>query len=118
MDAFTKSSKKSSTSDPPKAHNTAKPMKTSHNQVQINWITSNAKRLFGGVRMSLEGNMQDFKVKYDGPALETHEMNAKDLANSILSLADAIQYTQLVCQTSENPLDLKVKGLQGGSFDI
>ncbi|MDH6422270.1 hypothetical protein [Aurantimicrobium minutum] len=68
--------------------------------------------------MVTEVAAQDFKVAYDGPALQNHEMNAKDLATAVLALADAIQYAQLITEVGSSPVDLKIKAFKEGSFDI
>lgn len=37
------------------------------------------------------GDMTQFRITYDGPALATHEMDAKELAPALMAMADLLE---------------------------
>jgi len=39
----------------------------------------------------MDSDDMKFRIVYDGPALDTHEMDVRDLAPALLSLSDALE---------------------------
>lgn len=61
---------------------------------------------------------QRFVVAYDGPALEDHTMNARDLAFSVLAMSDAFHQAQHVVTPGAPPATLSIRAFEGGSFEV
>lgn len=66
-----------------------------------------------------ETNDMKFRIVYDGPALETHEMNVRDLAPALLSLSDALQEAGKTLYGNKTVVSVKVNAsFKAGSFGI
>lgn len=59
-----------------------------------------------------------FVVRYDGPALDEHAMDVRDLAPSLLGLSDAFHRAQQVLTPGADPVNLKIKAFGAGSFEV
>lgn len=60
-----------------------------------------------------------FSVKYDGVALDTHEMNVRDLSPALMAMADAIETANQTLFPNAPQIQVSVKGgFKEGSFDI
>jgi len=60
-----------------------------------------------------------FSVKYDGPALVTHEMDVRELAPALLALADMLKAANHALYGEKADIQVNVKGtFKGGSFGI
>lgn len=59
-----------------------------------------------------------FALKYDGEALRDHEMDARDLAPSLIGLCDLIDEANRVLNAGRSRIDIKVRTLKDGSFQI
>lgn len=59
-----------------------------------------------------------FVVSYDGPALENHTMNARDLARSVLAMSDAFHEAQRVLRSPAAPATLNIQAFNTGSFEV
>jgi len=60
----------------------------------------------------------EFTLKYDGPALENHEMDVKDLAPALLSLGELLEEANRVFNGDKIKLAVKIKATQEGSVDV
>lgn len=61
---------------------------------------------------------EQFVVKYDGPALDGHEMDVADLAPALLALSQAYQRAQRLVAPGTEPANLRIKAFESGSFEI
>lgn len=61
---------------------------------------------------------EQFVVKYDGPALEVHEMDVADLAPALLGLSQAYQRAQRLVAPGTETANLRIKAFESGSFEI
>jgi len=60
-----------------------------------------------------------FSVKYDGPALVTHEMDVRELAPALIALADMLKAANHTLFGDKADIQVNVKGtFKGGSFGI
>ncbi len=59
-----------------------------------------------------------FALKYDGPALQAHEMDVRDLAPALLSVADLFQNLNRAVNPMAPPLSVTVRATSEGSFLI
>lgn len=60
-----------------------------------------------------------FSIKYDGPALATHEMDVRELAPALLALSDMIKSANHVLFGEKADVQVNVKGsFKGGSFGV
>lgn len=60
-----------------------------------------------------------FSIKYDGPALATHEMDVRELAPALLALSDMIKSANHVLFGEKADIQVNVKGsFKGGSFGV
>lgn len=60
-----------------------------------------------------------FSVKYDGPALATHEMDVRELAPALLALGDMLKAANHTLFGEQAEIQVNVKGtFKGGSFGI
>jgi hypothetical protein len=59
-----------------------------------------------------------FALKYDGDALRDHEMDARDLAPALIGLCDLIDEANRVLNAGRSRIDIKVRTLKDGSFQI
>lgn len=60
-----------------------------------------------------------FSIKYDGPALQTHEMDVRELAPALLALSSLIEEANRALNGDKPEIRVNVKGnFQSGSFKI
>lgn len=60
-----------------------------------------------------------FSIKYDGPALETHEMDVRELAPALLALSSLLEESNRALHGEKPEIRVNVKGnFQSGSFKI
>lgn len=60
-----------------------------------------------------------FSIKYDGPALETHEMDVRELAPALLALSSLLEESNRALNGDKPEIRVNVKGnFQSGSFKI
>lgn len=60
-----------------------------------------------------------FTIKYNGESVESHEMDANDLANSLLGLSGALERASYIVNGVNSKTFVKVKGsFKPGSFDV
>lgn len=57
-----------------------------------------------------------FDLEYDGDALDTHEMNVRDLAPALLAAAELFQASNEVLRPADPPITVNVRALAEGSF--
>lgn len=63
--------------------------------------------------------MTKFRITYDGPALATHEMDARDLAPALLAMADLLDASVKALHGDRAKAQINVKGsFKTGSFNI
>jgi len=66
----------------------------------------------------MEG-MTEFRLTYDGPALENHEMDPRELAPALLAMADLLESSARVLYGDKARVNVNVKGsFKTGSFNI
>ena len=62
---------------------------------------------------------EHFRITYDGPALDTHEMDVRDLAPALLSLADACDAASQALFGPKSKMVVNVKAsFKTGSFGV
>lgn len=61
---------------------------------------------------------EHFVIAYEGPALEDHTMNARDLATSVLALSEAFHRAQKILGPETSPASLNIKAFNEGSFEV
>ena len=59
-----------------------------------------------------------FRVMFEGPALDTNEMDARDLAGSLFSLGDLIDSAGEIVFKGKSKASVRVKGFREGSFGV
>lgn len=67
----------------------------------------------------MDGNMTEFRLTYDGPALANHEMDPRELAPALLAMADLLESSARVMYGDKAKVNVTVKGsFETGSFNI
>lgn len=62
---------------------------------------------------------ETFFLAYDGPALQNHEMDVRELAPALVALADLFEKSSAILSPDASTIALKVKGsFKSGSFGI
>lgn len=65
------------------------------------------------------GDMTQFRITYDGPALATHEMDAKELAPALMAMADLLESSVRALHGDRAKAQINVKGsFKTGSFNV
>lgn len=59
-----------------------------------------------------------FRVMFEGPALDTNEMDVRDLAGSLFSLGDLIDSSGKIVFKGKSKASVRVKGFREGSFGV
>ncbi|MBI4634023.1 MAG: hypothetical protein HY742_09055 [Deltaproteobacteria bacterium] len=59
-----------------------------------------------------------FALKYDGESFRTHEMDARDLAPALIGLCDLVDEANRTLNAGRSRIDIKVRTLRDGSFQI
>lgn len=57
-----------------------------------------------------------FDLEYDGPALQAHEMNVRDLAPALVATADLFQEMNRVVRPTDPPVSVNLRATSTGSF--
>lgn len=60
----------------------------------------------------------EFQLEYDGPALESHEMDARDFATAVLNAAELFQVMNADVNPYDPPLTVNIRAVAPASFDI
>lgn len=60
----------------------------------------------------------EFILKYDGPALASHEMDVKDLAPALLSLGELLEEANRLFNGDKAKLAVKIKATEEGSVEV
>nr|WP_063573161.1 hypothetical protein [Luteibacter rhizovicinus] len=64
-------------------------------------------------------DVTEFRVSYDGPALENHEMDPRELAPALLAMADLLEASARVLYGDKAKIHVNVKGsFKTGSFNV
>jgi hypothetical protein len=63
-------------------------------------------------------SQSQFRIVFDGPALEAHTMEVRDLASSLLALADTFSEASRVLARDTPPPALNIRATDSGSFDV
>jgi hypothetical protein len=64
-------------------------------------------------------SMNTFRVTYDGPALDTHEMDARELAPALMAISDLLEASNRVLNDNRAEVSVRVRGsFKSGSFGI
>ncbi|BCQ40882.1 hypothetical protein ERHA54_34850 [Erwinia rhapontici] len=67
----------------------------------------------------MDSDDMKFRIVYDGPALDTHEMDVRDLAPALLSLSDALEEAGKTIYGKERRISVKVNAsFKAGSFGV
>lgn len=67
----------------------------------------------------MDSDDMKFRIVYDGPALDTHEMDVRDLAPALLSLSDALEEAGKTIYGKERRISIKVNAsFKAGSFGV
>ncbi|ELY6202320.1 MULTISPECIES: hypothetical protein [Cronobacter] len=67
----------------------------------------------------MDSDDMKFRIVYDGPALDTHEMDVRDLAPALLSLSDALEEAGRTIYGKEKRISVKVNAsFKAGSFGV
>lgn len=68
---------------------------------------------------SIMGNTAHFQIVYDGPALDTHEMDINDLAPALLAISELLEEANQIINDGKAKVDVRVKGsFKSGSFGV
>lgn len=60
-----------------------------------------------------------FSIKYDGPALATHQMDVRELAPALIALSNLLEEANKAAYPDSNEVRVQVKGnFKGGSFGV
>jgi len=60
-----------------------------------------------------------FSIKYDGPALASHQMDVRELAPALIALSDLLEAANKEAFPNDSPVRVNVQGnFQGGSFGV
>ncbi|MDR1152247.1 MAG: hypothetical protein LBK72_07205 [Bifidobacteriaceae bacterium] len=59
-----------------------------------------------------------FRIVFDGPALETHTMPVRDLASALLALSETFGEASRLLAPEAPPPALNIRATDGGSFDV
>jgi hypothetical protein len=77
---------------------------------------------YWAVRLSdilfLMHNSAVFRVKYDGPALASHEMDVKDLAPALLAIGELIEEANRALNGNQVGVRVNVKATEPGCVDV
>ena len=57
-----------------------------------------------------------FDLQYDGPALQTHEMNVRDLAPALVATAELFQEMNRLARPTDPDISVNVRATGAGSF--
>jgi hypothetical protein len=64
-------------------------------------------------------SMTEFRLTYDGPTLERHEMDPRELAPALLAMADLLESAARVMYGEKAKVNINVKGsFETGSFNV
>lgn len=64
-------------------------------------------------------NAAHFQVVYDGPSLDTHEMDVNDLAPALLAISELLEEANQVINEGRAKIEVRVKGsFKSGSFGV
>lgn len=67
----------------------------------------------------MDSDDMKFRIVYDGPALDAHEMDVRDLAPALLSLSDALEEAGRTIYGKERRISVKVNAsFKAGSFGV
>lgn len=67
----------------------------------------------------MESDDMKFRIVYDGPALDTHEMDVRDLAPALLSLSDVLEEAGRTIYGKKSHVSVKVNAsFKAGSFGV
>lgn len=59
-----------------------------------------------------------FTIAYDGPALDDHTIDARALAEAVLSMSDMFHRAQTILTPEDPPATLNIKAVEQGSFEV
>lgn len=60
-----------------------------------------------------------FSIKYDGPALATHQMDVRELAPALIALSELLEHANKAAFPDSNEVRVNVQGnFKGGSFGV
>lgn len=60
-----------------------------------------------------------FSIKYDGPALATHQMDIRELAPALIALSELLEHANKAAYPDSNEVRVNVQGnFKGGSFGV
>lgn len=59
-----------------------------------------------------------FKISYDGPALDTHEMDVKELAPALLAVGELLEEANHLFYGNESKIAVNIKAFSEGSFGV
>jgi len=60
----------------------------------------------------------EFELEYAGPALDSHEMDAKDFATAVLNAAELFKVMNSEVHPYDPPVSVNIRAVNPGSFDI
>ena len=61
---------------------------------------------------------EEFRIKYNGPALDEHSIDVNDLAPALMALGDLIQEANTIANQDRATVKVKIKATAPGSFEI
>ena len=69
--------------------------------------------------ISLMANSIHFSIKYDGPALESHQMEVRELAPALIALSNMLEEANKVVFPNSGNVKVNIQGnFKGGSFGV
>ncbi len=67
----------------------------------------------------MKNNSIHFSIKYDGPALQSHQMDVRDLAPALLALSNLLEESNKIIYPDSNEVRVQIQGnFKAGSFGV
>lgn len=65
-----------------------------------------------------EVSTTEFKIRFEGPALDGHSMQVRDLAPALMALGESLNVIATITEPSAVPPGLAIKAAEPGSFEV
>lgn len=66
-----------------------------------------------------KSELDEFTIKFEGEPVENHQMDANELATSLLGISSVLEHANIIINGQNSPMFVKVRSsFKGGSFDV